>query len=134
MHWEGTHRHYVIHPSTSERLFLCCFLVLVYSFLCHCLLKLQYVRKHFSLSDALDFSAFSCLFMAHSQVLAWKWWSPREIRPVLLRLRACLEKVEKRERIERRGQSLHPCRSSLNSVMFSQRDNFIYLLFPVGVL
>lgn len=45
--------------------------------------------------------------MAYSQMLAWRWWLPKEVRPLPLRLKVCLEKAEEREGIERGGQSSH---------------------------
>lgn len=95
MHWKGQQT--LCHPSpASERLFVSYFLVLSYPLLCRRFLKRQYVPKHLVLSDALDFFEVSYLSVACSRVLAWKRWSPTEIRPVLKR-RVCLEEAEERE-------------------------------------
>lgn len=40
-------------------------------------------------------------------LLAWRLWSPKEVRPILHRLRVHLEQAEEREGIERGGQSSH---------------------------
>ena len=42
----------------------------ILSLLCHYSLKLQCAHKHFLLSEALDFSEASYLFVAYSQTLA----------------------------------------------------------------
>lgn len=95
MHWKGQQT--LCHPSpASERLFLSYFLVLSLSLLCHRSFKHQCVPKHFVRSDALDFSEASYLSVACSRMLAWKRWSPKEIRPVLKR-RVCLAEAEERE-------------------------------------